>query len=351
MSVQYLRQLSLVVASASGQGLELGSLRVVFEVRRGDTQTPNTADIKVYNTKQATSNALRYRGASEFTQLMLKVGYQGSSGPTTANPTAGQQPLGQIFYGQIKQVRQGREDQKNSYIAITAADGDEAYNFAPLALTLAAGNTPQNAVQSMLGVMASATLGSPTGGSGGQPITQGYTPKLNPNGSIRGRVYYGTCKDELRDLAGTQDCIWSIQDGKLVFIPKTGYIPAPAVLVTPSTGLIGVPEQTQNGLMVRVLLNPSIKIGQTIKLQSTDINQLRYGLDTQSVANNLTLQQGATATSADGLYYVMRAEHFGDTRGTQWYSDLTCLAVNATVTPPSSVAQAAVAPANAVPRY
>jgi hypothetical protein len=42
-SQQYLRQLSLVVADPAGQGLELGELRVVFEVRRGDTQTPNIA--------------------------------------------------------------------------------------------------------------------------------------------------------------------------------------------------------------------------------------------------------------------------------------------------------------------
>jgi len=338
VTTQYLRQLSLIVADPSGAGIELGALRVVFEVRRGDTQTPNSCDCRVYNLSTATSNVLRHRGASEFTQLSLKVAYQG-------------QPLAQIFYGSIKQVRQGREDQKNSYIAITAADGDEAYNFAPVAFTLAAGSTPQNAVTSMLSAMAQATLGSPTGGSGGQPITQGYSPTLNQNRSIRGRVFYPTCRDELRDLAASQDCTWSIQEGKLTFIPKTGYIPGPPVLITPSTGLIGVPEQTQNGLSVRVLLNPAIKIGQTIKLDSTDINQLRFGIDTQSVASNLSLQQGAAKQNGDGLYYVMRAEHFGDTRGTAWYTDLTCLAVDATVPPPSSVAQAAIAPANAIPRY
>lgn len=338
MSQQYLRQCSLIVANKAGQGLEFGNLRVVFEVRRGDTQTPNTCDARIYNLSTNTSNALRYRGASEFTQLSLKVGYQG-------------QPVTQIFAGSIKQVRQGREDQKNSYIAITAADGDEAYNFAPVAFTLASGSTPQNAVTTLLGAAAAAASGSPTGGSGGQQISQGYSPTLSPNKFIRGRVYYGCYRDEMRDLADSQDCTHSVQDGKFTLIPKTGYIPSAPVLITPSTGLIGVPEQTQNGLMVRVLLNPAIKIGQTIKLDSTDINQLRYGLDTQSVAQNLTLAQGAAKINADGLYYVMRAEHFGDTRGTAWYSDLTCLAVDATVTPPSSVAQAAVAPADAIPRY
>jgi hypothetical protein len=338
MSQQYLRQLSLIVANSAGQGIELGALRVTFEVRRGDTQTPNTCDVKVWNLSIQTSNALRYRGASEFTQLSLKVAYQG-------------QPLAQIFRGSIKQVRQGREDQRNSYIAITAADGDEAYNFAPAAFCLAKGNTAQNSVQAILSVMVNAILGSPTGGGGGQPITQGYSPTLNPNKSIRGRVFYGNCRDELREIADSQDCVWSIQDGQSTFIPKTGYIPSPPVLITPSTGLIGVPEQTQNGLEVRVLLNPSIKIGQTIKLDSTNINQLRYGLDTQSVANNLNLAEGAAKLNGDGLYYVLRANHAGDTRGTQWYTDLICLAVDATVPTPTSVEQAAIATADAIPQY
>lgn len=338
MSQQYLRQCSLVVANSAGQGLELGALRVVFEVRRGDTQTPNTCDARIYNLSTNTSNALRYRGASEFTQLVLKVGYQ-------------DQPLAQIFYGSIKQVRQGREDQKNSYIAITAADGDEAYNFAPVAFTMAKGNLADNVVTSILGTMALAAQGSPTGGNGGQAITKGYTPQFNPNQFIRGRVYFGNARDEMRDFAKSQDCKWWIDNGQLSVVPLTSYITTPSVTITPSTGLIGVPEQTQNGLMVRVLMNPKIKIGTTIKLDSTDINQLRFGLDIQSVGNNKFLQKGAAKLNGDGLYYVMRAEHFGDTRGTAWYTDLTCLSVDATVTPPSSVAQAAISPADAIPRY
>jgi hypothetical protein len=39
-----------------------------------------------------------------------------------------------------------------------------------------------------------------------------------------------------------------------------------------------------------------------------------------------------TQTSGDGLYYVMSVNHIGDMRGTDWYSDLTCLSVDATIT-------------------
>ena len=80
----------------------------------------------------------------------------------------------------------------------------------------------------------------------------------------------------MRSLSNAADCTWSIQDGKVTLISKKSYIPAAPVLITPSTGLIGVPEQTQNGLEITTLLNPNIRIGQTIKLQSTTVNALRY---------------------------------------------------------------------------
>lgn len=336
MSTQYLRNLSVVVSDPSGTGLDLGALRCVFRITRGDTSTPNTCDVTVYNLSANTAAKLRYRGVNEFTRLTLSVSY-------------GTEPVKLLFTGSIKQVRSGREDQLNSYVAITAADGDEAYNFAPAAFAMAAGVTAEGTVEALIAQMALAAAGSPTGGSGGQVVTQGYMPTLSQKKSLRGKVVYGLCRDEMTKVARNNDCTWSVQDGKAVFVPLTGYIPGAPVLITPSTGLLGVPEQTQNGLELRVLMNPNIKIGQTIKLDSTDVNELRFGLDNQSVSQNLTLQQGAAKLNGDGLYYVMRAEHFGDTRGEAWYTDLICLAVDIEV--PDSALATAIIPADAIPRY
>jgi baseplate hub protein gp41 len=342
LTLQYLRNLSLVVADPSGTGIELGKLRCVFEVKRGDKQTPNTCDVKAYNLSQTTMNALRAtkNGVPEFTQLVLKVSY-------------GTQPPVQIFWGSIGQVRIGREDQKNSYVAFTAADGDESYNYAPTAFTLSAGANPVTPLQRIISDMANFASSSPTQQTtSGQPTTQGYVPPAmtsSTNQSIRGRSFYGNCRDKLRQLAEANDCWYSIQDGQVTFIPRTGYIPEPPVLITPSTGLIGVPEQTQTGLKVKVLLNPNIKIGRTIQLQSTDINQLRYGQDLGSIKTNLVLPAGATKLNADGLYYVMRCDHTGDSRGVPWYSDLTCLAVDATLVPKSVTASTTIS--NVITRY
>jgi hypothetical protein len=266
------------------------------------------------------------------------------------------QQLQQIFYGSIKQVRVGREDQKNSYVAITAAEGDQAYNYAALSLTLAKGATPTDTIQALLKRMATAALATPTGGSGGQVVQPGYMPTLTSNSYKRGRTLFGMCRDDLRELVGSNNCTWFVQGNQLDIVPLNGYVTEPPVLLTPSTGLIGVPEQTQNGLTMRVLINPAIKIGRVVKLDYSSINQLRYGTDVDSASLALFLAQTATKLNPSGLYYVLRADHFGDTRGLQWYSDLTCLAVDVTV-PPDTQLNSAISPdfppppRNAVPQY
>lgn len=321
MSTQeYLRKLDVVVATDAGDNLDFADMRVSFQVRRGDRQTPNSADVRIYNLKDDTANKI---GTKEFTQLSIEAAYQGNAGL--------------IFQGQIKQVRKGRIDQKTTYVDVTAADGDSAYHFSTIARSLAANFPPVDGLLGMIQSLAQAGIQQPV-----------KLPQIPPNKRVRGRVFYGVTRDELRDFCEANDMKWSIQDGVLTLIPLTGYLPAPIPVISPSTGLIGVPEQTQNGIEIRSLLNPLIKIGQLIKLDSTDINRLRLGLDQASTSNNLALQQ-QVKINADGLYYVMVANHSGDTRANEWYTDMVCLAVDATVT--QSTAPDSALPADAIPRF
>ena len=338
MSVrQYGRKVSIIIGGGSqtvvtdqpegttttfdepSRAIDFSELRATFTIKRGDVQTPNTADVRLWNVRRDTAALV----TKEFTRIVIQAGYEGN--------------FGLIFDGTIKQARLGRADAKNSYIDITAADGDGAYNFSTMAVSLAGGATPDDAVQAFVQAMAQ------------HGVEAGYAPQLSRNGSPRGRVYYGLTRDELRDFAEAQDVLWSIQDGRLVLIPKTSYMPGDVPLISAATGLIGVPEQTQNGIQMRVLINPAIKIGQLVRHQG-NVNPFRFSLDNRSQASN-GLLASSIKTNADGLYYVMKAEYTGDTRGEAWYADLTCLAVDATV-PPNLAPQAAIAPeAASIRRY
>lgn len=301
MSVkQYMRKASLIVGLGSGNALDLSALRFAFAVRRGDLQTPNSADIRVYNVNDDTAQQV----SKEFTRIVIQAGYDGN--------------YGVIFDGEIKQVRRGRESQTDTYLDITAADGDSAYNFAVSALSLAAGSTPNDHVSAVLQGMAV------------NGINRGYVPDLPGNTLARGKVFYGMSRDEMRKIARNTQTAWSIQDGKFVMIPLTDYLPGDVPVITAATGMVGLPEQTQSGIKVKTLLNPNLKIGQAVKLDNDSIQRYRYGLGINNAGDNLWAQQTAKVNN-DGLYYVMIANHCGDTRGNDWYTDLICLAIDATI--------------------
>lgn len=84
-----------------------------------------------------------------------------------------------------------------------------------------------------------------------------------------------------------------------------------------SQTLIGTPQQTQEGVVFRVLLDARPQIG--------DIVQLNY-----SVIRQLARSYGPKAPlpsrlEADGNYIIAGIKHVGDTRGNDWYTEFNCI--------------------------
>lgn len=290
---QWLRACQLIVGPDSGEGLDLSALRITFTTKKGDTETPNSAEINVYNLSDDTAAKIR----REFTQVNLAAGYEGN--------------VGTIFRGNIRQVRLWRENGVDTVLAILAADGDRAYNFATVNTTLAAGSRPADRVRVCQGSMES---------KGAKP---GYTPDLGGQPLPRGKVMYGMARQYMRDEARDTGTDWSIQDGKVQMVSRKGYLPGEAVVLTHETGLVGSPEQTQDGITVRCLLNPRLRVGGRIKLNNASIKAM------QSPLKQAAGQQ-APRMDADGFYRIIKAEFRGDTRGNDWYADLVCIGIDDT---------------------
>ncbi|WP_257744602.1 phage protein [Burkholderia glumae] len=308
MTTQFGRKVSLVIGPDSGNALDLSALRIEFRVKRGDTQTPNSLRARVYN---VSANTAQSAESKEFTRIVLQAGYEGS--------------YGIIFDGSIVQVRRGRENATDTYLDITAADGDMAYNFAVVNTTLAAGSKPADHVKVCTAAMAQ--LG----------VTEGYMPDLGGNPLPRGKVMFGMARDHLETVARTTQTLWSIQDGRLQIVPETSYAPGEIPVISASTGMVGMPEQTANGIKVRMLLNPSVKIGRLISLNNSSIQSFEFSLSSADAATNRSTAL-QNKINGDGFYYVMTAEIWGDTRGNDWYTEVICLAVDATLVPGSGLA-------------
>lgn len=301
-SQQYLRTCQLIVFGNDLNGLDLSQLRIKFSVKRSDTMTPNVADIRVYNLEEET--ALRIR--KEFTKVILQAGYQSN--------------FGVIFQGNIKQVILGRESATDTFIDIVAGDGDRAYNFAVVNATLAKGSKQSDQVSAAVGAMSS------------KGVTAGHLGDLPDNQLPRGKAMYGNARNYLRDSAQTTQHSWSIQDEKVTFVAKKAYLPGERVVLTSKTGMIGTPQQTNEGVNVKCLLNPNIKIASRVQIDNASIQQFKINLSVPNSPANIP-----APLTADGVYYVLVVEHSGDTRGVEWYSSLICLNIDVTTNPINSV--------------
>jgi hypothetical protein len=305
MTEQYLRAASLILGSASGDQLDLSALRITFGIQHAVVQTPRAAAIRVYN--PAASTVARI--SAEFTTVTLSAGYQGN--------------IATIFTGTIKQRRAGRESPTDTFLDLFAADGDEAYNQAVVNQSLAAGWTDTDVLNAIVTAM------QPFG------ITMGHVPTLNAGKAPRGMALYGGAKAALRDLAARNGCSWNLDGGHLNLIPLGGTIPGPqAIVLNSSTGMIGIPVQTIDGIEVTTLLNPQIKPGSTVKVNQSDILAAQNPLEYANITGSLL-----PTIPTDGLYAVQWVDLEGDTRGQPWYSHLVCLAIDPSAQGPRSPAQ------------
>jgi hypothetical protein len=291
---QYLRTFSLIVSNAAGNGLDLSALRVKFSVKRTSLETPNAADIRIYNLSHETAIKVR----SEYKTVTLQAGYVGNTGV--------------IFKGNIKQVILGRESATDNFVDIIAGDGALGYNYAIVnqSLSAAAGGVSQNDQIKAIGP-SMAALGVSIGVNSGVASI----PKLP-----RGKTIHGSAKNQLRRIAQTNQCDWSIQNNQVIMIPKNSYLPGTAVLITAATGMIGTPNQTNEGVNVRCFINPKIQIAGRVQLDNATIARVRIDL---TVRPNSTTNTAAPLAS-NGTYVAIAIEQTGDTRGVEWYSTLIC---------------------------
>ena len=287
---QYIRNASLIVADAKGNGLDLASLRIVFKVKKSSAQTPNSAIIRVYNLSDNTAKQIR----EEFQSVTLQAGYQSN--------------FGLIFKGNIKQVRFGRENSTDTYVDIAAGDGDQSYNFSTISTTLSAGSQQTDQINAAINTM------TPNG------VTTGFIDDIDSIILPRGKVMYGMSRDYLRQSTESTDTTWSIQNEQIQIVKRTSVAPDPVVVLTSKTGLVGVPELTNDGVSARCLLNPLIRIGGIININQRDVADAKLS----NVSNDLQVNS-APQTTADGLYRVLVAEFNGDTFGNDWYTDITCI--------------------------
>ena len=300
--MSYLRTCSLIV-SGQDDGLELAGLRVKFTIRQSDLSTPNTATIRVFNVASSTIDIIQ----AEYSRVVLQCGYEDTA-------------LGTRFDGALVQVRRGREDGKDTYVDLLCTDGLQAFTLASVNTTLVAGSS----MQQRLDVLTAAFKAQGA-------LDPAIYADLSGPALPRGKVLWGMARDYMDGVASAVDGRWSFQSNAPTLIADNAYVDGPVVQVNSQTGMVSIPEQTQGGIRVKVLINPEIRVGGRIQLSNDDINQQQISVSKDGIAQNAYIPK----LNAQGLYRVVVMDDEGDTRGQEWYSDLTCL--DSTIPPQSLV--------------
>ena len=259
-----------LVASQTVDGQPNRLLKVTFSVERDLGQSPNTAEISVWNLAEST----RAKVSENDLETTLECGYSGNSsvifrgkleaGKNVRDGTDWVTTFQTTDGG--KELRQGRVNKSWKKVSVQGA-----FEAVLDSLGLAAGNALEKLKEGNI---------------------RGALTEFS-----NGLVLSGPSKKELDRLAKTFGYSWSVQNGQLQLLGPTDAIEAgDAIVLNKNSGMIGSPESGEKGIVeVRSLLIPQLEPGRVVSLESVALT---------------------------GFYRVEKVTYQGDTRGTAWYADL-----------------------------
>jgi len=197
---------------------------IEFEVERTTGRNPNKATVKMYNLSLASRQWIEQ--PNQTMQIL-----------------AGEGIPGQIFFGDIhKKGVKTKPQNENTITEIKASDGQRKWRD-----SIFSKSYPPNITRSVILKDVIAAIG----------LSTGYIATIPEKRYSNGYAGVGWARDILTDILGN-DAEWSIQAGSLQIVTKGDQIPGNAVVIKPSTGMIGSPERTDKGVNVKTIFTREI---------------------------------------------------------------------------------------------
>lgn len=217
-------------------------IQIEFNIDKSLSSTANTANIQLWNLAPGTRNAM----GKEFDQILLEAGYI---------PPDGGSNVGAIFAGNLRDVEHTR-DGPNIITIIKCGDGDAAIRRSTINKSYPAGTK----------------IGTIVDDIGAQLEKEGIS-----RGEVKGlddlpptkRPYSmcGPCTRELDRIGRSYGLHTSIQNETFEVVPVDGFLGG-ITLLTPSTGLIGVPTLTDAGVKADCMMSPEIRPSRRVRIES-----------------------------------------------------------------------------------
>lgn len=276
----------MIVSDVNGVGIDVSALRCTFQIEKSLSETPNYAEIVLYNLAAQTENSIIKEGA----KVILEAGYQ--------NPQ-----YGLIFSGDIVQPLRGKEDNTTNTLTLVSQDGDLFYNKGIINASFRAGQTQRDVLENIAKQSTNAL-----------EIEQ-LSDNLSQSALPRGKALFGLTRDYFRQIAKSEQAAFYINNNKIEFIKAMDLSKNEIIKLNGKSGLIGMPEQTEEGIQAVCLLNPLLDLNKMLAIDLSSIQ--RQKVDKENGIKNI---------EGSGIFKIIKLTHKGDTRGDEWYTEFTAVA-------------------------
>lgn len=282
----------LVTDKEDAEALNVSDLHCIFEVHKKMERGGFYAMVRIYNMNAETENKIIEEGD----RLVIEAGYAGSG----QENDIGQ--YGKIFDGQIIYASRRREGNTDYILTLSAIDGDLPLNLNYIAKTVNKGINQRQVIETVCSISEEKT-----------PVAE-ITGGLSEQQLPRGKVFFGRPFDYIEDVCRGNGALYYVEDGALTVTKLSDVNEDEALVISPETGLIGLPQQVEFGVTFKTLLNPAIRMKTKIKLSHTEVNE-REVTPGQNGAKQMPLDE-------EWIYQACEVVHRGDTRGEEWYTEV-----------------------------
>lgn len=269
-------------------------LRITFQATHFAGNALSVAEITIYNVSAYAERQMLGHGLNKkYEFISLEAGYDGL--------------FGAVFVGQIVNVQRHLEDggaTKGIRFFCKSSGKERDQNV--INLTLSPETDPVQIIEA---------CAEPFGAE-----IQFYGDFSELKRRSRGTILQGSPTDCMNELAEAFQFDWMVENGAIKIIKRDFALSNQVYVISAGTGMIGSPVVTDTEVGIRYTLNPKIKLGDTIKLESMAPRFEFSGAFFYDIPR----------TIGEGFYKVNSLVFAGDSHGDQWESQISCLRIGAT---------------------
>lgn len=263
MAQLFNRRVVVTVAPLGAPALVIGRtapLRIMFSVTKDTSSAENTAEVSIINLNadhRAFIESYKENGGAK---LVVSAGYA---------PPGAEALTGRIFEGDIVPSGgvENRYERPDWATTIKAASGARAMANAKVSKSFKGKTSQQNIFDAITTPMKSQGLAV-------------APPKGVPAGSTRkGFSLGGLARDLLDSFSRDHELDWFVDDGELIVLPVDEVSDADIIVLSPTTGLLESPVKTEKGVKAKALINPNIKPGREVRVESRAFSGRRFKVE------------------------------------------------------------------------